>query len=133
MTHVSPIVAEAGYGQLFIWSVVLVVAVALLFGVLYLYRRWMNNQGTTTGPGFTLSDLRRYHKEGKMTTEEFEKAKALVIGTVKKSAETETPHRDLARDRAAARGGAALGGDGQATAGAGETTPGQGPRNPAGG
>ncbi|HSI35267.1 MAG: hypothetical protein ACAI43_19360 [Phycisphaerae bacterium] len=132
MTHVSMIVAEAGYGQLFIWSLVLVGAVVLLFGVVYLYRKWMNNQGTTTGTGFTLSDLRRYHKEGKMTTEEFEKAKALVIGTVKKSAETETPHRDLARDRAATRGAATAGGDGQPATGADETTPGQGPRNPAG-
>jgi hypothetical protein len=43
----------------------------------------MNADDTTTGDGFTLSDLRRLHKEGKMTDGEFESAKAILIGSLK--------------------------------------------------
>jgi hypothetical protein len=42
--------------------------------------------------GFTLSDLRDLHKSGKMTNEEFEKAKTRVIEAAKRAAE-----RDAAR------------------------------------
>ena len=39
--------------------------------------------GTSASGGFTLSDLRRMHKEGRMTDEEFEKAKMLIVGAAK--------------------------------------------------
>jgi hypothetical protein len=37
--------------------------------------------------GFTLSDLRRLHKAGEMSNEEFEKAKARVIEAARRAAE----------------------------------------------
>ena len=72
-----------------LWSVVLIVALLLLFGAIVVYRKWMNADETTTGEGFTLSDLRKLHKEGKMTTEEFEKAKTILIGSLKAAAAKE--------------------------------------------
>jgi len=65
-------------------SLILIVILMLLFGGVVLYRKWMKADDTTTGEGFTLSDLRRLHKEGKMTTAEFESAKAILIGSLKK-------------------------------------------------
>src|SRR5215217_4756770 len=78
---------DQGYGGIFFWALVLVVFVFGLFGVVILYRKWMNRDDTTSGPGFTLSDFRRLHKEGKMTDAEYEKAKAILIGSVKAAAE----------------------------------------------
>ena len=78
--------ADQGTGGALMWSFVLIVALLLLFGGIVLYRRWMNADDTTTGEGFTLSDLRRLHKEGKMTDGEFESAKAILIGSLKAAA-----------------------------------------------
>lgn len=86
--HACPaaILADFDTGRMLGWSVVLVAALVGLFLVINLYRKWMGQDDTPTGPGFSLSDLRRYHKEGKMTDEEFQKAKAILIGSVKAQA-----------------------------------------------
>ena len=81
------LLAEGDYGRLFVWSLVLVISLIALLGVLQVYRKWMNATNTGGGAGFTLSDLRKLHKEGKMTDVEYEKAKTLLIGTLKKSME----------------------------------------------
>src|SRR3954464_8526687 len=78
--------SDQGTGGALMWSIVLIAALLLLFGGIVLYRRWMNADDTTTGEGFTLSDLRRLHKEGKMTDGEFESAKAILIGSLKAAA-----------------------------------------------
>jgi hypothetical protein len=78
--------ADQGTGGALLWSIVLIVAILLLFGGIVLYRKWMNADDTTTGEGFTLGDLRRLHKEGKMTDGEFESAKAILIGSLKAAA-----------------------------------------------
>jgi len=71
-------------GQIILWSAILILTVLGLFMLLSVYRKWMtSSESTSGGPGFTLSDLRKLHKEGKMTTEEYEKAKALIIGPLK--------------------------------------------------
>lgn len=69
------------------WSAILIVTLLVLFAVVSMYRKWMNAPDSSGGVGFTLSDLRRLHREGKMTDEEFARAKALIIGNVKKQAE----------------------------------------------
>lgn len=71
-------------------SIILIVIVLVLFGGVFFYRKWLNAEETTSNEGFTLSDLRRLHKEGKMSTEEFEKAKAVLIGSLKASADKPT-------------------------------------------
>jgi hypothetical protein len=82
--------ADQSTGGALIWSIVLIVALLLLFGGIVLYRKWMNADDTTTGEGFTLSDLRRLHKEGKMSDGEFESAKAILIGSLKAAAAKST-------------------------------------------
>src|SRR5436305_14172776 len=78
---------EQSTGRVMIWAIVLVMALMLLSGVVVIYRKWMNADDTTSGPGFTLSDLRKLHKDGKMTTEEYEKAKIILIGSIKAAAD----------------------------------------------
>ena len=68
-----------------IGSITLIVILLACFGGVYFYRRWMKDDETTTDVGFSLSDFRRLHKEGKMTTEEYERAKAALIGSLKKA------------------------------------------------
>ena len=75
--------AQSGTGSALVWTLVLIIAVVLMFGAVAAYRKWMKADDTPSGPGFTLGDLRKLHKEGKMTTEEFEKAKTILIGTAK--------------------------------------------------
>src|SRR5690349_3878919 len=82
-----PPLAQAATGSALVWTLVLIFALVLMFGAVAAYRKWMKTDDTPTGPGFTLGDLRRLHKEGKMTTEEYEKAKAVLIGTTKAGAD----------------------------------------------
>jgi hypothetical protein len=77
---------EHGTGSALIWSIVLIAILLVLFGAIGLYRKWMKADDDTTHGGFTLSDLRRLHKEGKMSDVEFESAKAILIGSMKAAA-----------------------------------------------
>ena len=89
MTRLFPAAprAQAATGRARFWTLVLIFALVLMFGAVAAFRKWMKSDDTPTGPGFTLGDLRRLHKEGKMTTEEFEKAKTILIGTAKAGAD----------------------------------------------
>jgi hypothetical protein len=65
-------------------TLILIVVLVLMFGAVALFRKWLKqDDAPTSGPGFTLSDLRRLHKAGQMTDEEYEKAKTVLIGTAK--------------------------------------------------
>ena len=46
-------------------------------------RRRLTQPDESSGAGFTLSDLRRLHREGQMTDAEFEQAKAKVLSSSK--------------------------------------------------
>ncbi len=81
--------------------IVLVVGVLLalvLIGAvvaLKLRRRLLSSEDSAGTP-LTLHDLRRLHADGNMTDEEFEKAKAAIIGTVARPAKPAKP--EAARD-----------------------------------
>ncbi|HSH92877.1 MAG TPA: SHOCT domain-containing protein [Roseimicrobium sp.] len=77
--------ADGETGPILVGSViVLVIAVVGFLGVKWI-SKWMKNQDDpTVGTGFTLSDLRQLHKSGKMSAEEFEKAKAILLATAAK-------------------------------------------------
>lgn len=86
LTHILA-QTEKGIAEPLIWSFILILIIVLLFAAVGFYRRWMKSEDTTGGEGFTLSDLRQLHKAGQMTDEEFEKAKKVLIGSVKSAAE----------------------------------------------
>jgi uncharacterized membrane protein len=67
------------------WLIVLAGVVLAGGVVIYFIRRSIKNAdsgGSATG-GFTLQDLREMHAAGELTEEEFERAKALMIGRAK--------------------------------------------------
>jgi hypothetical protein len=56
----------------------------LVFGTVgvWLIRKWMARTDDTPAKGFTFSDLRQLHKEGKITDAEFERVRAKLGGKV---------------------------------------------------
>src|SRR4051794_4777784 len=80
--------ADAGLAGVLGWSLVLIVlTVIAFFGVVRL-RAWMkDDDDTPVSVGFSLTDLRHLHREGKMTDEEFDKARNLMVASTKRMAE----------------------------------------------
>jgi hypothetical protein len=64
------------------WLPILVVVIALPAAILAIrsIRRWTRQSDLPPAGGFTLADLRKLHKEGKMSEEEYKKAAARVVG-----------------------------------------------------
>jgi len=60
------------------WMLVLIVLIIAAFIVVVRIKRWASKD-EEAGENFTLSDLRRLHKNGQMSAEEFEKARALIV------------------------------------------------------
>jgi hypothetical protein len=73
---------------------VVVVAILLLAGLKW-FRRKIRQPDAGPPGGFTLSDLRRLVKEGKMTPEEFDRAKELVLGAHKRSVQIQPPQETI--------------------------------------
>ena len=87
------------------WSLVLICLLVVGFFAISKLRQWLREDDTPApGIGFTLSDLRQLHKQGQMTDEEFERAKAKIVGGAKAMA-AKLPD-PLARDRGGGAGGA---------------------------
>jgi hypothetical protein len=65
-----------------IWSLVLIAVIVGAFVAVMLVKKWVNQpveSGLGAQAGFTLSDLRRLHKSGEISNEEFEKARARIL------------------------------------------------------
>src|SRR5438552_9365120 len=61
------------------WSLVLIVLLIGGTAAVLRLRRWMKEDDAPAGIGFTLSDLRQLHKQGKMTDAEYEKARGKMV------------------------------------------------------
>ena len=77
--------ADMNVFSILLWSGVLIVlAGGAFFGVKALTQWMREEQDQPLGVGFTLSDLRQLHKSGQMSSEEFEKAKAILLAAAQK-------------------------------------------------
>lgn len=66
--------------DIIIWSLILLgILIVGLVIIVRLKKKLTQSDEPSAGVGFTLSDLRELHKSGKMTQEEFEKAKAQIV------------------------------------------------------
>lgn len=74
-------------GALFWCSLALIGLLLIGFVAVAQVKKRLVRPEDTSGPGFTLSDLRALHRAGKMTDAEFEKAKEVVVAAAKKAAE----------------------------------------------
>ena len=82
------LLAEAGVGSVIGWSLVLIVLLLGGYFAVMALRTWLKSEDdeSPSGIGFTLSDLRQLHREGKMTDEEFERARAKMVAAAKEMA-----------------------------------------------
>ncbi len=72
--------SQQDLGRVFFWLLMLIgIVVLAAAGVLYL-RKWYTSSDSEPAVGFTLGDIRQLHRDGQMTDEEFERAKALILG-----------------------------------------------------
>jgi len=78
--------AEDLFGQLLPWLIMLLGVVVVGAGGIYLVRRMLQGGHGAAGEGFTLDELRRMRAAGQLSDDEFERAKALIIGRVGGSA-----------------------------------------------
>lgn len=84
---------ETSSASILFWTLVLVAILVLAFvGVVIVKKRMRTEDDEPVGPvtGFTLSDLRRLHKEGQVSDEEFERAKAKIVASAKAAAARST-------------------------------------------
>ena len=76
------------YGKLFVWSLVLIVVVMAGFAVVvWVKRRMQAEDPPTASLGFTLADLRELHRTGKISDEEFERARGKMAASLKRQDE----------------------------------------------
>ncbi len=88
----GPLASAGSPGSLFVdilpWLVGLLAVVAIGGVAIYLVRRWLRRPPRGPAEGFTLQQLRELHATGSLNDDEFERAKAAVIGRVSKEATT---------------------------------------------
>lgn len=71
-----------------IWALLLIVLVIALFGAVEGFKRWLRRDHQETGAigGFTLDELRRMHREGKLSDEEFEATRRRLVAAAQSAA-----------------------------------------------
>ena len=76
-----------------IWSCVMIVVIVVGFAIVLRVRKGLSEEEPPSGPstGFTLSDLRKLHRDGQMSDEEFERAKTKIVAAARKAAERDAP------------------------------------------
>ena len=77
---------DSSFSSILFWSLLLIVLVLGLFVAVVILRKKMSPDEDFHGAGFTLADLRQMHKAGKMSDEEFQRAKAALLGSLAKPA-----------------------------------------------
>lgn len=76
------------------WLLVFLAIVILGAIGLYAAKRMVKSGSGSVSGGFALEDLRRLHREGHLTDEEFRRAKEALIGRVKADAASPTADND---------------------------------------
>ncbi len=82
-SFVAALAQEDPSVSVFFWSLPLIGLVIALFVITTFVRKRLAREDDVHGEGFTLSDLRRMHQKGQMTDQEFERARAALLGSLK--------------------------------------------------
>ena len=78
---------SGGYSDAFLWSaVILALCLAMFFLLSFVRKKIRANVDESPVTGFTLADLRELHRSGKMSTDEFERAKEILLEATKTAA-----------------------------------------------
>ena len=91
--------AEDLLGQVLPWLIMLI-GVVIVGGLgIYFVRRMLRTNQASSQEGFTLHELRCLHAEDRLSDEEFERAKALIIGRATGSSSPEGAIGSQGKDR----------------------------------
>lgn len=97
MTSLPLLAQETNYPRLALALVGLIIVVGVLLALLAYYRRRMHVDQPIFRD-FTLNDLRQLHRDGKLTDEELERAKARLVSSVQnklaREARPTAPHAE---------------------------------------
>jgi uncharacterized membrane protein len=87
------IAAATDYRSIFLWSFVLIVVVVAGFIlVAWVKRRLQQPDSAAPALGFSLADLRELHRTGKISDEEYERARGKMAASLKRK-EAEKPKK----------------------------------------
>jgi len=73
-----------------IWSLVLVAVVFVGYVLVAWVRRRVRQSDQPETVGFSLADLRRLHREGQLSDEEYERARSKLLAALKRQEEKKT-------------------------------------------
>jgi uncharacterized membrane protein len=85
--------AQNEYGSLFVWSLVLIGVVIAGFVLVAWVKRRLKQPDTGPTLGFSLADLRELHRTGKISDEEYERARGKMAASLKKRESSEKPKK----------------------------------------
>ena len=91
---VGPASTASTYHGLFLWLGLMVLLLLVGFGGYSYLKRWMRADDGEAGSargGFSLSDLRDLHRQGKMSAEEYEATRANLVAAAKRQADAMPP------------------------------------------
>src|SRR4051794_7881293 len=83
--------SEATMGEVMFWCILLFILVIVLFVGVIVLRKKFSPDEDFHHEGFTLGDLRQMVKSGKMSPEEFDRAKEVLLATMKPAAKPPDP------------------------------------------
>lgn len=75
------------------WLLLLIVVVIVGGVVMLLVRRWFTSESSRETIGFTLQDLRNLHAAGELSDEEYERARASMIGRLQSPSPSSPPQK----------------------------------------
>jgi len=78
---------------IFVWSLVLLAVVIVGFVLVLWVKRRLQHQDMAPTLGFSLADLRELHRTGKISDEEFERARGRMAASLKQRESTEKPKK----------------------------------------
>jgi hypothetical protein len=82
----------AAFGQIVTWLVVLMALVVVGGAAIFIARRFLHSE-TARPEGFSLQSLRDMHKAGELSDEEYEQARAAMVGRATGGRPPATPER----------------------------------------
>jgi hypothetical protein len=78
----APLLATNASQQIMLWCALLLVVAIIGFLLVLALKRWQSGEGASAavGPLFSISELRKLRDQGQISDEEFERARAAIIG-----------------------------------------------------
>jgi uncharacterized membrane protein len=77
----------SGIASIIYGCLILIALVVLGYVGVTWVRKWARSTSDIPDGGFSLSDLRALHREGKISNEEFEKTRSMIVAAAKKSSQ----------------------------------------------